>query len=207
MKRILIITILALMTIVACDDQVNGQLPNKETETTTKYNLVFNSEGECYSQSFEGVGDDVFTSEIINHGWKQVDLYEILDNGNIAIANYWEDRDGGGSAPFYIDGTILTQYISTSAYPPGEDMGYRNYDYTFEDSAIRINTTMNIESNNIPMYRILETDVDYMICISFLGISGSENKKVFGLATYHRMSAEELEKCRQIYTQNWGEAL
>ena len=212
MKRIFL-ALLAVVAMVACEDKTNEQIPNKEpelpettTETTTKYNFAFNSKGECYSQSVEGIGEDVFTAEIINHGWEQVELHEIFDNGNVEYADYWEERDGGGIAsPFYIDNTVLTQYLSTTAYPPGEDMGYRNYDYTFEDSAIRINTTMNIEDKNIPMYRILEVDTDLMICIEFIGISGYNNKKIFGLAAYRRMSAEELEECRQKYTQNWSE--
>ncbi len=171
----------------------------------TSYDFRFNSEGECYSQNLNGIDANTFVNELQNSGWKQLELYKIMDNGNVEFANYWDDRIGGGSRHFYVDGTALTQYISSSAYPPGEDKGYCNYDYTFEDSAIRINTTMNIENNNIPMYRILKLNVDYLICIEFIGVSGDENKKVFGLAAYKRMTPEELEKVQQTYTRNWSE--
>ena len=173
MKNIFL-ALLAVVAMVACEDNLEGK-----SGEATEFDFAFNSEGECYSQNLNGIDANTFVNELQNSGWKQLELYKIMDNGNVEFANYWDDRDGGGPCHFYIDGTVLTQYISTTAYPPGEDMGYRNYDYTFEDSAIRINTTMNIENNNIPMYRILKLDVDYLICIEFIGVSGAENKKVF----------------------------
>ncbi|MBE6213081.1 MAG: hypothetical protein E7131_00170 [Rikenellaceae bacterium] len=201
MKK-MFLALLAVVAMVACEDKSTPQTPpnEPETEVATKYNLTFNSEGECYSQSFEGISEDVFTAEIKNYGWKQIDLHEIFDNGNIEVANFWEGRDGGGSYNFYINETVLTQYTSSSAYPPGEDKGYCNYDYAFEDSAIRI------KDNTILMFRLLELDDDTMVCIEYIGTNALFTKNIYGLGTYKRMTPEELEKVQQTYTRNWDEA-
>lgn len=187
--------------VMSCEDKPNPQPPIDEpvTEATTKYNLAFNSEGECYSQSFEGISEEVFTAEIKNYGWKQVDLHKILDNGNIEVTNYWNNRDGGGSYNFCIDDTSLTQYTSSSAYPPGEDKGYVVYEYSFENSIIRV------KDNSIPMFRLLELDDDTMVCIEYIGKNALFTKNIYGLGTYKRMTPEELEKVQQTYTRNWRE--
>jgi len=194
--------------------------PSKD-EATTKYQFSFDSEGVCYSQNYNDIDEEAFASEIKRYVWQCIDLHRILDNGNVAYDNYWEEYYPCIDLYSYyllIEEKTITQYIGASNYPQPHQYGYIKNNYFFENSALLFNedaVVMDLIDGCLydnpsitkpnQMWRILEVNDNKMMCIEYMGEYGNPRKKIYGFATYIRVGEKlpwtVLDKYTTDYTQ------
>lgn len=159
--------------------------------------FVFDDNGVCYSSSVVPVSQEDFECRVVGYGWKHVSTYEIGHDGQCVPEDYYKDLIGIGPEWYYFESaSSLKSYMYVDAYPA---WGFMAYNYRLEEAN-------RIMVNDKTYMQLLSVDGDVMRIVKYLGVH-SDGDKIYGYATYRRMTAEELEEVQDEYDVNLSEVV
>lgn len=155
--------------------------------------FLFDENGVCYSPSAVPISKATFTETVLNSGWKHVHTYQINPNGYLSPKDYYEGLLGCGPAYFYFKNeSTVTKYFFADAIPAA---GFYTSTYQFNDKN-HLLATCGIDM------QILSLHKNEIKVIEFLGVYAS-GEKIYGYATYRRMTDSELAQVQQQYTTDF----
>jgi hypothetical protein len=146
--------------------------------------------------SSSGVSSDQFFDGIAGYGWKCVGRREILEDGSLAKEDWTAQYKDGGGSSYFFDESTATRFFWVDAFFA---RCYSISDYRFEDS------TLFMESNE--WIRVLKLSGDQFSCITMLAwkfLGKDHSIPVYGYCIYKRMTDEELNECRSLYSIDYA---
>ena len=157
----------------------------------------FDANGRCYMPELKSISHAEFLKYAGGNGWKHVSTYEINEDGSVQNKEYWEDRVGGSPNKYYFEEDFYISYFFMDAYPAHV---YKSYSYDYQEDGNQIGWIDNSGSFFAEL-QVLSINENKLRVIEFLGVRGGNVslKRIYGLVTYSKMTAEELEKCRNSY--------
>lgn len=148
----------------------------------------FDANGECYYPSVSTLSQERFKESVVGFGWKHINTYEIGIDGECLKREYYADIVGSAPCYYYFESpTLLKTYMYMNAFPAG---GFRTDAYEYTD-ANRV-----VTSGQHAVLQIISVDKGLMKAVEYLGVLAG-GTKVYGYATYQRMTEQELEECRK----------
>lgn len=150
----------------------------------------FGEDGTCYYPSVSAISQESFEETVVGYGWKHVSTHEIRENGECLKEEYYAGLDGAGPSYYYFESAAsLKTFMHVDAYPVN---GFRTSAYKYID-ANRV-----VVNNQHMIWQILSVDKDLLKAVEYLGVR-ADGIKVYGYATYKRMTEQELAECRESY--------
>lgn len=153
----------------------------------------FNANGECFMPDARNITHEEFLEYAEGNGWQHVSTYEINRDGSVENKSYYEGLDGGGPGSYYFGRETYTSYFWFDAYPA---LAYMTYPYSYKDGN-RIGVTNRLDDRFVTQLQVLSISESEFQSIVLLGIRSGEN--VYGLATYRKMTDEELKEYQEKY--------
>lgn len=155
----------------------------------------FDANGECYYPSASALSKERFEKEVVGYGWKHVSTYEIAPNGECLKEEYYSEIVGGGPSHYYFESpTSLKTYLYMNSYPAS---GFLTSTYEYTD-ANRV-----VTNGEHTALQIISVDGRLLKAVEYLGML-SYGTKVYGYATYQRMTEQELAECQQYYSVDFS---
>lgn len=168
-------------------------LPNATVETLdVPYKFGFDGL-ECMVLSGDSVSQEDYLTKVAGYGWKSVCANEIRTDGSVIGKIYWSYMVGGGPTSYFVDADSVVSF------------------FTSWDIRSCHSTTATRFSNSIIQYFIqdkwqsfitlIEVNGDELLTLRAIGYIPSENRNVYILEKYHRMTDSELEEYRTLYNE------
>lgn len=173
------------------DISLDFVLPEMDVDTLEvpyKFGFV---EGECVVLSGDSVFQTDFLSQVAGSGWKWVSTNEIRLDGSVKGKEFWSGMVGPGA--YFIDVDSVTMFYWSDALPGN---CYHTDSTRFSNSVIE---TYRQETWNDYM-TLLEIKGDELWLMQVVGYLSAEDRNVYVLEKYQRMTDDELEFYRKNYT-------
>ena len=194
MKK-LFLALFAMVAFVACEkEEVNP------TSVPSKYDFAFDENGVCYSKNTEGISEVVFTNEVVGYGWLEIDTHRVKENGQLEAQDYWSTMVGFHRGQLYFESAgMVKDYWGQHTDIPGiDDTGWQGGFYPYNSSFEA--PTFYFDKNNRDYYSvILEVTDDKMVWLRKI------TKDCYVVATYKRMTDDELTTFQEEYLRDWSE--
>lgn len=141
----------------------------------------------------------LFNQYTIGYGWCEAETHEMNNDGTYQKQNYWEDMDGGGPERYEFSEGVVTCYIYVDALPAdGFYKRFLRYDETTGEVFFDENKVFTVLSANEQEIRVVKLG----------GLRGDNHggmKQIFLYVVLRRMTDEQLQETRDIYTTNLDE--
>ncbi len=159
-----------------------------------EFNFEKEENGEWTLPNLDPLTRAEFEQKVVGYGWKWINTYEIMENGELAQKTYWEDMYGGSPDQYYFAKDSVTRFFWADAIPAD---CYWTSAYTYDEKGNQV----SIE-HETPTLQLLKLEDSRLEAIEYLGQLG-DGTKIYGYSIYRRMSDEELEECRKSYPTNF----
>ena len=145
------------------------------------------------------VSSALFNQYTIGYGWHEAETHEINDDGTYQKRDYWEDMVGGAPESYEFGEGTVTCYISI--------------DHLFADCyykrTLRYDeTTGEVFFNEYKAFTVLSANEQEIRIVKSGGVRDDQKGgmvEVFLYVILRRMTAEQLQETREIYTTNLDE--
>lgn len=145
-------------------------------------------------------------NEVIGHGWKWLNTYEINEHGALVYQDYYKENPTARCCNYYFPSA---NEMTTYSYLYGaKDPGYFNWtiaiDYTKGDVCLNVPDDNYFLLNFLSVFKL--DGQWYITTIERLGMNGNGigmSQSGFGVSEYVRMTNEELSKYQHDYSLDW----
>ena len=149
-------------------------------------------------------------NEVIGHGWKWLNTYEINEHGALVYQDYFKENPTARCCNYYFPSA---NEMTTYSYLYGaKEPGYFDWtiaiDYNMGD--VRLNVPNDVPDDNYFLLNFLSVfkldGLWYITTIERLGMNGNGigmTQSGFGVSEYVRMTDEELAKFQHDYKVDW----
>lgn len=183
--------LLGFCSLTSCNNPDTDLSPDPNADAPM---FLFDDNGVCYTPSTLPISAATFYETVLHAGWKHVCTYKIDKDGNYADEEYYSHAEGRGPHHFYFENeSTVKQYVTISAIPLLAGFYICPYQLDEENNHL----TGESGTKNIDL-QILSLSQDEIKGIEYLGVR-SNGEKVYGYATYKRMTSEELAEIEQQY--------
>lgn len=150
-------------------------------------------EGECVVISADSVSQADFISQVAGSGWKWVSTNEIRLDGSVKGTGYWSGMLGAGPGAYFIDEDSVTKYYWFDALP---GKCCHTDSIRFSNSVIEAYR----QENWYDYMTLLEIKGNELWLMQIVGYLAAEDRNVYVLEKYQRMTDDELDFYRTNYT-------
>lgn len=149
--------------------------------------------GECVVLSGDSVSQTDFLSRVAGYGWKWVSTNEIRLDGIVKGKDFWTAMVGAGPGAYFFDVDSVTEFYWSDALP---GKCYHTDSTRFSNSVIYAYR----QENWCTYMTLLEIKGDELWLMQAVGYLSAEDRNVYVLEKYQRMTDDELEFYRKNYT-------
>ena len=160
-------------------------------------NFEFDEEGRCFLPNVSPISHATFLKYAEGNGWKHVSTYEINQDGSVQSHDHYRDLTGGGPSSYYFEKDTYTSYFWLDAFLA---KAYSEETYTYLEDGNQIGYTNRFNDNFFTQFQILSIDENKLRMIEYIGIRN--NRNIYALTTYRKMSEEELNGYRENYVNS-----
>lgn len=141
----------------------------------------------------------LFNQYTIGYGWCEAETHEMNNDGTYQKQNYWEDMDGGGPERYEFSEGVVTCYIYVDALPAD---GFYKRSLRYDE------TTGEVFFDENKVFTVLSANEQEIRVVKLGGLRGDNHggmKQIFLYVVLRRMTDEQLQETRDIYTTNLDE--
>lgn len=141
----------------------------------------------------------LFNQYTIGYGWCEAETHEMNNDGTYQKQNYWEDMDGGGPERYEFSEGVVTCYIYVDALPAD---GFYKRSLRYDE------TTGEVFFDENKVFTVLSANEQEICVVKLGGLRGDNHggmKQIFLYVVLRRMTDEQLQETRDIYTTNLDE--
>lgn len=141
----------------------------------------------------------LFNQYTIGYGWCEAETHEMNNDGTYQKQNYWEDMDGGGPERYEFSEGVVTCYIYVDALPAD---GFYKRSLRYDE------TTGEVFFDENKVFTVLSANEQEIRVVKLGGLRGDNHggmKQIFLYVVLRRMTDEQLQEIRDIYTTNLDE--
>ena len=141
----------------------------------------------------------LFNQYTIGYGWCEAETHEMNNDGTYQKQNYWEDMDGGGPERYEFSEGVVTCYIYVDALPAD---GFYKRSLRYDE------TTGEVFFDENKVFTVLSANEQEIRVVKLGGLRGDNHggmKQIFLYVVLRRMTGEQLQEIRDIYTTNLDE--
>ena len=141
----------------------------------------------------------LFNQYTIGYGWCVAETHEMNNDGTYQKQNYWEDMDGGGPERYEFSEGVVTCYIYVDALPAD---GFYKRSLRYDE------TTGEVFFDENKVFTVLSANEQEIRVVKLGGLRGDNHggmKQIFLYVVLRRMTDEQLQETRDIYTTNLDE--
>lgn len=210
MKRCLwmIFMVVGIWMLTGCssDDDKLDSLPWNDKELFNQ-SFVLNQDGYCILDGKAPVCDidrNVLNSWLVSYGWQPVGIYQVKENDKLAKTDYREGiKDYSPKVyEFLSENQLMTYYCDQDT----RTFCFKKQDWSYDDATgivIKTNKAGKVDDYMQILDVKFHEDEAYLYVMEKIGsvtVADNQEKTVYGLVVYQRLSSLELIDVQNTYT-------